>query len=59
MKRRPAQPEVFTLPDAVAPGQTFIHDGRTFVVNPYEHAELNVPVWFEVDVRRRLAFPVA
>ena len=46
------------LPDAKVAGQTYIHDGRTFVVNPYEHADMAVLVWFEVDTVRKLAFPV-
>jgi hypothetical protein len=40
------------LPEAKAQGQTFIADGRTFVVNPYGHAGVPMLGWFEVNPDR-------
>lgn len=52
--------ELLLLPEPLAVGQTYIHDGHTFVVNPYDFAGFEALGWFEIrSVSLRIATPVA
>jgi hypothetical protein len=48
------------LPEAVEPGQIYIHEGRTFVVDPYDHTGDGLLMWFLVNQDRtvKAALPV-
>jgi hypothetical protein len=54
------EPELLLLPEPREVGQTYIHDGHTFVVNPFQFAGFETLGWFEIrSIPLRIATPVA